>query len=419
MKSIISLIFLWVCYPLQASSSVNVSGFGTIGLVVTDSDEFGYRSDFSRVGGVFDSEFDFAQTSNLGLQFDIIANSSFDAVVQVIYREQEEYSLDSMVNLAFVRYTPTADWSVRIGRTALDLFLLTEFRDIGFAYPWAHVPSEIYGIVPHRHLDGLDITYRRPAGNGTFSAKMFYGESEYGVTGFSSSNVTPLNLDNIVGLALDYQTFDWDIALNHTQVKFDSTLITPLANGLRALSIQVPIFEQFWPSVNEVAAGIDLNNQTGKYTSVSGQYRAESMTFMTELAQINADSLTVQDMHSGYFSGVYHTDLHNFFFSIAYSETKQYEVGAVDLAMLQNIPFATDLYFEALGVLGFFNVNQKTLSLGWRWDFSDNMSFKLQWDHTRIDNGGSTLWQPPEPGGNFNEPVGKVNALFSNLSFTF
>ncbi|XOV80869.1 MAG: hypothetical protein ACFHVJ_07960 [Aestuariibacter sp.] len=419
MKRIFTLILLWFCFSVQSSPTVNVSGFGTIGLVVTDSDEFGYRADFSRTGGVFDGDFDFAQTSNLGVQFDFIASPNFDAVVQVIYRDQQDYTFDSVLNLAFARYSPTPNWSMRVGRTALDLFLLTEFRDIGFAYPWAHVPSEIYGVIPHRHLDGLDISYSRPAGKGTFSAKVFFGESEFGVTAFSSPTVTPLNLDNIFGLALDYQTFEWDIALNHTQVKFDSQLITPLVNGINALSSQVPGFELIWPNAVAMANGIELNNRTGKYTSISGQYRADRMTFMSEIAQIRADTLSVQDVLSGYISGVYHAGKHNFFLSLACSSTDQFENSDVNIPLLQQVPFATELFLEAQGVLSFYNVNQKTFSLGWRWDFTDNMSFKLQWDHTRINSGGSTLWQPPQAQSSMTKPEGHVNALFSNLSFTF
>lgn len=419
MKIIITFGVLWLCFSPWASSDVNVSGFGTIGLVVTDSDEFGYRTDFSRLGGVFSGDLDLAQSSNFGVQLDVIANPNFDAVVQVIYRDQQDYDLDAALNLAFVRYAPSPNWSVRAGRTALDLFLLTEFRDIGFAYPWAHVPTEIYGVVPHRHLDGLDLSYSRPVSGGTFSAKLFYGESEFGVTAFNSPTTTKLNLDNIVGVALDYQTFQWDIALNHTWVKFDSTLITPLVDGIRTLNLQVPNFAQIWPNAGELATGLELNNQSGKYTSLSGQYRGENLTFYSEVAKIKADTLSVQDVESGYFSGVYHVAEHNFFFSVAYSSTEQYDMGDVNLQLLQQIPFATELFVEAQGVLSFFNVNQKTFSIGWRWDFTDNMSFKLQLDHTQIDSGGSTLWQPPQTLGNLTKPSGHVNALFSNLSFTF
>jgi len=127
-------ILLLMSNLVWASPDVSISGFGTIGVVTTDSDYFGYRADFSKSGGVFKDDFDFAESTNLGIQFDIIATEEIDIVVQAIYRDQQELNLDTALNLAFVRYAPNANWSFRLGRTAYDLFLLTEYRDIGYAY---------------------------------------------------------------------------------------------------------------------------------------------------------------------------------------------------------------------------------------------------------------------------------------------
>ena len=241
-------LLLLVSNFVLAAPDVRVSGFGTIGVVTTDSDELGYRADFSKTGSVFKNDFDFAESTNLGIQFDIIATNEIDIVVQAIYRDQQELNLKSALNLAFIRYSPNANWSFRFGRTAYDLFLLTEYRDIGYAYTWAHVPSEIYGILPHRYLDGVDLTYSKPLGDLTFSAKLFYGKNEFAVTAFSSPDAPPFRFDNIVGLALDFQSINWDIAVNHTQLKFDSKAIKPLIAGLTQLNALVPNFSVIWPT---------------------------------------------------------------------------------------------------------------------------------------------------------------------------
>jgi hypothetical protein len=77
--------------------------------------------------GVLISDFDFAESSNLGIQFDIIANNEIDIVVQAIYRDQKKLNLDDLLNLAFVTYSPSVNWSFRQGWTAFDLFLLIEY----------------------------------------------------------------------------------------------------------------------------------------------------------------------------------------------------------------------------------------------------------------------------------------------------
>lgn len=406
---------------VMAKPDVSVSGFGTLGIVTTDSDEFGYRADFSKPGGVFDGDFDFAETSNLGIQFDIIATDKIDFVVQAIYRDQTELSLDNAINLAFVRYSPNANWSFRAGRTAYDLFLLTEYRDIGYAYTWAHVPSEIYGVFPHRFLDGVDVTYSQPIGDLTFAAKAFYGKSKFGMTAFSLPSSGDFKLDDIAGVALDLQSMNWDVALNHTKLKFDSDGFEELVVGLKQLDALVPNFEFIWPNATAFAEGLDLDNKRGSYTSVSGQYRFDSVTVISELAQIKSDSLSVQKVNSGYLSGVFHKNAHNFFASVAFSETEQFDLASVDinLAALAQVPDGLLAYGFSDVFLSFYSINQQTYSVGWRWDFEENMSFKLQLDHTRITKGGSTFWQPPSEADYTINRTGHVNALFANVSFLY
>ncbi|MGS2722067.1 hypothetical protein [Paraglaciecola aestuariivivens] len=420
MKNSVFLLML-MSSMVMAKPDISVSGFGTIGVVTTDSDELGYRADFSKPGGVFDGDIDFAETSNLGVQFDIIANSKIDFVVQAVFRDQKEFNLDTAVNLAFMRYSPNANWSFRLGRTAYDLFLLTEYRDIGFAYTWAHVPSEIYGVVPHRHFDGADVTYSQPIGNLTFSSKLFVGKSKAGVSAFSSPNVTDFKIDNIVGIALDLQSINWDLALNHTELKFDSQIVQPLIEGVTQMQALVPGFSFIWPNALELANALDLDNRKGSYTSVSGQYRFDNVTVISELAKIDSDSLTVQPVKSGYISGVYHYNAHNFFASYAFSDSRGYDLTAdnINFAVLAQIPDGLEAYAGAQFLANYYSLNQSTLSVGWRWDFDVNMSFKLQLDRSKIDESGSTFWQPPQVRDYSNSQLGHVNALFANVSFLF
>ena len=406
---------------VMAAPEVRVSGFGTLGVVTTDSEDFGYRADFSKPGGVFKNDINFAESTNLGMQFDIIATRDIDIVVQAVYRDQAELNLDSVLNLAFVRYAPNPNWSFRLGRTAYDLFLLTEYRDIGYAYTWAHVPSEIYGVIPHRYLDGVDVTYSQPLGDLTFSAKLFYGQNKFAITAFSSPNAPLFRTDNIVGLALDFQSVNWDIAVNHTQLKFDSQALKPLIDGVTQLDALVPNFSAIWPNAVNFVNAADIDNKKGTYTSVSGQYRFATVTVISELAKINTDSLSVQGIESGYLSGIYHSNAHNFFVSIAFSQSEKFDLddNSINLPALTQVPGAVELYRTSTFLLGFYNLNQKTVSVGWRWDFDENMSFKLQLDHTRIDEGGSTFWQPPVENDATDNRTGHVNALFANLSFFF
>jgi hypothetical protein len=418
---ILPLLVSIVSNFVASAPDVSVSGFGTVGIITTDSDEFGYRADFSKSGSVFKNDFDFAESTNLGIQFDVIVSDEVDVVVQAIYRDQQELTLDSALNLAFLRYSPNTNWSFRVGRTAFDLFLLTEYRDIGYAYSWAHVPSEIYGVIPHRYLDGADVTFSQPVGEVTFSAKLFYGKNEFAVTAFNSPNAPAFRFDNIIGLALDFQSINWDIAVNHTQLKFDSQAIKPLVVGISQLDAFIPNFSAIWPNAVNFIDAADLDNRKGAYTSISGQYRFEKMTVISELAKNKTDSLSIQGVESGYLSGIYHSNAHNFFGSIAFSHSEKFNLDAtgINLPALAQVPGGLEAYGASKFILNYYSINQKTMSVGWRWNFEENMSLKLQLDHTRIGKGGSTFWQPPEENDPTEGRIGRVNSLFANLSFLY
>jgi len=195
--------------------------------------------------------------------------------------------------------------------------------------------------------------------------------------------------------------------------------VTPLVNGIKLLNAQVPGFDQIWPGAVSLADGMEIDNTKGTYTSVGGQYYMAAMTIIAELARIEAESLSVPNVTSGYISGIYHAGTHNFFSSFAFSQTGRFAIDEVNLTLLQQIPGGLDVYLNTQMALGFYNVNQQTFSVGWRWDFSEKMSLKLQWDHTRINSGGSTFWQPADMLGNLDKPTGHVNTLFSNVSFAF
>lgn len=276
-------------------------------------------------------------------------------------------------------------------------------------------------MLPHRYLDGVDVTYSQPMGNITFSAKLFYGENEFPVTAFSSSDAPPFRFDDIFGLALDFQSINWEVAVNHTQLKFDSQAIKPLVIGIQQFDAFVPNFSAIWPNALDFVYSADLDNRKGTYTSISGQYKFDNVTVISELAKINTDTLSVQGVKSGYLSGIYHINAHNFFASIAVSQSEKFDLddSGIILPALDQLPGGSEAYAASKLLLNYYSLNQRTLSVGWRWDFDENMSFKLQLDHTRIDKGGSTFWQPPEESDGTNNRTGHVNALFANVSFLY
>jgi hypothetical protein len=363
-------IFFFVSYT-QASDGENdklqFSGFATLGATFSDSDHHGYRKDVSSDKGVFSGDIDFKQQSLLGLQANWSISPNLDAVYQGVLRDLVEPSLDRYTTLAFLRYEVNAHWNIRVGRTAPDLFLLTEYRDVDFSYIWATAPNEVYGIIPYRSIDGVDVTYSERGLGGIFKTKLFTGSSEAEISG--DSIIQEVKIEDIMGISFSFDHFNWIVHVKHSQVNIANE---PLSNTYLAENIsQVPDF--LWPNSQSFAQSLLLKSKKVSYFSISGQYQWHNW-----LASASK----------------------NYVFN---------EPNVNEVALNELIQGTTML-------MNFYSANQQTVSLGWRWDITNDIASSLQWNHTQVDETGSVLWLNKATQHNSEE---RINTFLLTLSMVF
>ena len=381
-KNLLPLSLLVFAGQVYANDDLEFSGFATIGAVYSDSDHYGYRKTVTSDEGVYSGEVDFKQHTLLGLQVDWSISSSFDVVYQGVLRDLPEPSFDRYTTLAFLRYEINPHWTVRVGRTAPDLFLLTEYRDVDFSYVWATAPNEVYGITPYRSIDGVDVTYSRRAFGGVFTSKLFTGSTEGEIS--ASSTVQEVKIEDLIGISLSFDRFNWIINVKHSHLKVANE---PEVNANLAASIsQVP--DSLWPNSQAFGQSLLMKGKQYSYSSVSGQYQWQNWLATAELAQINSESDVFPKISSGYTALSYQINSHQLYGVFAFTDSNNYifDEPAVNEVVLAELIYATTDF------MNFYAVNQQTISLGWRWDISNYMASSLQWNHTSIDEHGSTLW---------------------------
>jgi hypothetical protein len=264
------------------NNKLQFSGFATLGAVYSDSSHHGYRKDVSSDKGVYSGEIDLKQHSLLGLQTNWAISPSFDFVYQGVLRDLPEPSLDRYTTLAFLRYEMNTNWSFRVGRTAPDLFLLTEYRDVDFSYPWATAPNEIYGIIPYRSIDGVDVTYNQRVLGSVFKTKIFTGSSEAEIS--ATSVVEEIKIEDLVGISLSLDHFNWIVQAKYTQATIANDAKTNQM-GIDIIS-QVPDF--LWPNADAFAQSLRLSGKQANYASVSAQYVWQDWLASAELARITS-----------------------------------------------------------------------------------------------------------------------------------
>ncbi len=400
-----SVVLLLIGSPLSAETEVRVSGFGTLGVVESDSNDLGFRNDFSRNDTVYQGDYSFKALSNVGLQLDFDFGSGWDAVTQWVLREQDEQTLNSVTSQAFVRYTPSPSWQFRAGRTAIDLFHLSQYRDIGIAYTWAKVPTEVYGFVPGRCIDGVDFQYRTQIDHINISTKFYLGAFE---SDFSSTQDAPVHFDKVRGVRIMAETFDWSLQARYSkgEMRRDNAITQFVVD---AIVDSEPLF----PRALAFASEVSLDKKDVVYASISGQYNSTDFTLMAEFASIDSDSRVVPKIDNGYVSLIYHWRQHHFHVTGSFADATPYFFNET----VFNETVLASLIDAVERQLNSFANNQVTQSIGWRWDLTESTAFKLQLDHTRYKGRGSSLL-----GSELTltqRENGETNTLFANWSFSF
>lgn len=388
-----------------SDSRVDISGFGTLGISESNSSQYGFRNDFSQNNIAYQDDYSFSPLSNIGVQIDAIVNPEWDFVAQWVYREQDEHTIDALTTMAFARYSPNTNWKIRLGRTALDLFHLSEYRDVGIAYAWAKVPTEVYGFVPSRSIDGIDAVYIKDVSGVNVSVKGYAGQFD---TDFTSSGYDPIYFKDIFGLRLTAETFDWSINLRHSQARVEKNNET-----ISFVVDQITNAEPLWPNAREFAAELSMDDKTVTYSSISGQYNFYPFLVMGEYAYIDADSSILNSVTNGYLSLIYHTDPHSFYVTHSFTDSTAYFFDEFVLAPQLLAPLITIVERQKNA----FATDQITRSLGWRYDIADNIALKLQWDHTHFKGRGSALI-----GSDIvlvEREDGQLNTLHLTMSFSY
>lgn len=407
------LIGLMSAGVANAEPNISFSGFGSIGALYSNSDNLGFHRDYTMeaVGQGWST----AGDTMLGLQLNADLPAGFDAVAQMVFKDRVSNENRDNLEWLFLRYKPNRDWAVRAGRLGLDLYMLTEYRDVGYAYPWVRPVPEFYNLISSiSRFDGVDVSYRTRLGSSIFEAKLAYGNTDANLQG-ADQNIE-IQLDDIKAVTLSLSGTDWLIRAAiaeacTTGVNSDSN---QLLHALRTLP------QQLWPEASAVADEIDFVDRTSHYYTLGGQYDDGTWLAQLELGYTETEWKLLQPYVSGYVSVGRRIENFTLYGVISLIENTRKMPVLTPPASLPFLPPEQQnqlmgLFQAAQYSYGISRLDQTSYSLGVRWDFYTDMALKLQWDHSRIGEQGSSLWVRDMPMSHDNS----VDLFSFNLSFIF
>jgi hypothetical protein len=386
-----------------ARTSWSLRGFGSAGVAYSSFDDGDYNSSLLKASGVgYTGHVSAEVDSRLGAQLAVKAGKQWSAVLQVVSEQRIDGSYRPAVEWANINYEIYPDVSLRFGRIALPMFLAADYRKVGYAYPWARTPVEVYGAIPFSHSDGVDATWRWTSGNLKNVTHGFFGRTEVAVSANSRLKARALtgvaNTTEIGAFTFRVSVLTTELSLAELDGYFDS-------------------LRQFGPQGAALAEHYALEQKRTTAVSIGANYDPGEWFAMGELGHMHSRSFI------GATSGLYASAGYRFgdftpYLSYARvrSDSGTDEPG-LDLAGLAPATATTGANLNAyLGWLLTTIPAQRTVSIGTRWDCATDVALKLQFDRITPLDGSRGTFVNVQPG--FRSGRG-VNVASAVLDFVF
>jgi hypothetical protein len=154
---------------------VAVSGFGTMGYtrLSTDDAQFARPNQINGVG----TKAGYGVDTDLGLQATSQLNKEISVTGQTLIRKDASDTFKAELAWAFAKYKINDDFSVRAGRLGLPAFMISDYRNVGFANTMIRPLGEVYSQVPFGHIDGVDATYTANIGKVLVTSQVAFGRT--------------------------------------------------------------------------------------------------------------------------------------------------------------------------------------------------------------------------------------------------
>lgn len=360
-------------------SRYSLRGFGTLGGVYHSGDDAGFRRDITQPRGArnrVNTDVD----SRLGLQLDVNWHPQFDSTVQVMTRYRYDGTYRPELTWGFIRYRPQPDLAIRAGRLGWDVYPRSDSRDVGYSYLWVRPPVEYYGHLQLSKINGLDVVWRRPAGEGVWSHKLFAGEVTSRIP-LDTNSYSNLSGSWLYGGYVDYQRAGWLVRAGLTRLE----LKTELRGEARR---QLDSLRSSGAELNELVrlSGLDdaFHISTLGVAYDRGPLQVQLMYSYTDSDDDHAD------LHAGYFSLGYRLGRWTPYFLLSGIESNG--SAPAQLSSTTGLPDFADI----LG--GMTHFNQHTVALGARYDWSTGVALKMQADRVTVRGASDSalLWSRPD-----------------------
>lgn len=274
----------WSSAQLQEVEALSIHGFVNAGVSTANTDKITGSS-----GGIGD-EMNFQAHQSFGLQVGYQLDEKTDVVAQMLGRAYQD-NMNVRMNWAYIGRSllqdkgPMSDLKLRVGRAPADIYMISEYYDVGYAYPWVTPPREAYDLLGGVPYDGIDLT----------ASFTLPGEWNMHLKGFAGQvNVQPVagqtrfDLNKIRGVNAIFERDAWRIRIGHGQasVKYEVCCdeedgFTRLSEGFNDLEKAIATLETSVSGIlmTPISFGYTPTPITDKADNLSGSFGGVGLTY--------------------------------------------------------------------------------------------------------------------------------------------
>ena len=179
---------LLVFFTPLSHAEIDVSGYASFKAITNINDKG--VSYYNGLAAAKETNYD-SRESNLGIQFSTDISSKMDMTVVMSARGGPAQKYNFETEWAYATYKLNDDMSLRMGKVKGPFYMVSDYKDVGYAYPWASVPDEVYSTNPIRSVNGIDLVYQKTINDVSYLGELYYG------AGTNTSFVLPTSLTDL------------------------------------------------------------------------------------------------------------------------------------------------------------------------------------------------------------------------------
>lgn len=377
-----------------AADNLIISGFGTGALTRTDSNDVEFVRPNQASGATRTART--GVDSNFGLQGYGKIDDSWSFTVQGLVRKEATDYYGAILEWAFVKLKASDELSLRLGRIGAPIYMISDFRNVGYANTMMRSPAEVYQQVPVTSYDGADVLWRHSYANDmVVSANFGVGVANTPMAGNFTVRFKPLTSLNVM---LEHGPLS--LRLGRADAMFSARDNTQLEGLLQTLDTL---------GFAKVAEQIPVKNVRGSFTSLGLGLDWQHLLVQAEYAVRKTGTRLYSDTSSWYAMLGYRHGEFTPYGSYANVHQQSLDHFAALPSAGPMAPLTTIVNALAKAPL------QSSAAIGMRWDFTHSAALKLQMDHIMPRSGiGAGDLVNARPGF-----FGPVNVYAAGIDFVF